>query len=283
MAEDVLPFEFNQIINYDNIDNSATSVFSGYSIDTSNNKLTLNIANVENSDEITNEEQVFKMLNTSLQKMQQVDDLQSQLSSLQNQVKDIKQSVDNDIHNANDKPIVGGVSGTSGIDYRGIYSHEPGNPNRGLKFVNGSLGYYHSGDKEFQPVITPDGIVKSALPNFIGLTKENVQSTINTNNNENSGDSSGSNNINNGSNNSNSNIDILELPSKPVRDDTGKVIEVDYYQNEQIAYKEMYLRNDKGKIISITLIGVNDGTNKITLFNRDVTTGKVIDINYEYL
>lgn len=278
MAEDnnILHYNFDEIIHYNNIDN-VISNFTGYTIDTKNKTIKLNISDLNSINTNSKKEELLNLFNDAKKASEKVPSIQRQVNSLQNQTKNIQKNIDNPIHNANEKPIVGGMGQNTGIDHRGIYSHEINNPNKGIRIVNGAIGYYRNGDKEFQPILTSDGLLPDAINQIININKQASQNENGNNDKSaNGGNTSSSSNNNNNSNNND--INLLELPSTNIRDNEGKrVIEVDYLQNDSILYKELIGRDDNGKLVQLVLCDKDDTIIKTTQYIRD-DKGKITNI-----
>ncbi|MFC0903882.1 hypothetical protein ACFHWD_04150 [Clostridium sp. MT-14] len=275
----ILPYDFNKIIHYNNI-NISTSNFTGYTVNTKDKTIKLNISDLDNINKSSKKEELLNTLKNAKRAGEKINKLESNINSLKDKTENIQKTINTSVHNANDKPIVGGIGQNSGIDYRGLYSHELGNSDKGIRITNGMLGYYRNGDKEFQPILTSDGLVPDAITQIINISKIGTNQGSNSSNN--GGDGGSNSNTNSGNNNSGSSINLLELPSEYIYDSEGKrIIETDYIQNEIILYKELFGRNVDGRINQIVLCDKDGNIIKTTEFIRD-ENNKVIKTNYIY-
>lgn len=275
----ILPYDFNKIIHYNNI-NISTSNFTGYTVNTKDKTVKLNISDLDNINKSSKKEELLNTLKNAKRAGEKISKLESNINSLKDKTENIQETINTPVHNANDKPIVGGIGQNSGIDYRGLYSHELGNSDKGIRITNGMLGYYRNGDKEFQPILTSNGLVPDAITQIINISKIGTNQGSNSSNN--GGDGGSNSNTNSGNNNSGSSINLLELPSEYIYDSEGRrIIETDYIQNEIILYKELFGRNVDGRINQIVLCDKDGNIIKTTEFIRN-KNNKVIKTNYIY-
>lgn len=278
---EVLPYDFNKIIHYDNI-NISTSNFTGYTVNTKNKNIKLNISNLDNINRNSKKEEFFDVLKKAKRAGEKVNKLESSINLLKSTTQDIKNSLNDSVHNANDKPIVAGAGQNSGVDYRGIYSHELGNPDKCIRITNGMLGYSRNGDKEFQPILTPNGLVPDAITQIINISKTSSNVIPNTNNNDNGTNSSSGGNSSTTTKIIGSDINLLELSSVNIYDSEGKrVVEVDYIKNDVVLYKELLGRNNNGRIMQLILCDKNGDIIRTIQYTRN-EKDKVVRTDIQY-
>jgi hypothetical protein len=287
---DVLPFDFDQIVKYGNMDR-VESNFTGFTYNTKTQKIGINISNLNNINSLDDNELLMKKLDKTFKQTDKISKLVNDVSNLKKQTEELVNKQNEDFHNANEKPIVAGVSKSTGIDYKGIYTQESSNPNRMIRMQDGKIGISTNGTNDFEPIITPDGINPKFLPiihanidkgETIATLKDGGSSSSGGNN---GGSSSGTGNttINNTTNITNPKIKYIDLPCKLIRDEvTKKVKQIEYYKDNVLEYLETIIRDDTtNKVIQATLEHIGKET-EITTLTRD-SNGKVTNINVVYI
>ena len=290
---DVLPFDFDQIVKYGNMDR-VESNFTGFTYNTKTQKIGINISNLNNINSLDDNELLMKKLDKTFKQTDKISKIINDVSNLKKQTEQLVNKQNEDFHDANEKPIIAGVSKTSGIDYKGIYTHELNNPNRMIRMQDGKIGISTNGTNDFEPIITPDGINPKFLPvlhakidkgETIATLKGGDGGGSSSSGGNNGGSSGGSGDtiVNNTTNIINPKIKYIDLPCKLVRDDISKKVkQIEYYKDSVLEYLETLIRdNITNKVKQITLEHIGKET-EITTLNRG-TDGKVTDINVVYI
>lgn len=291
---DLLPFDFNKIINYANMTTSQSS-FVGYTYNAKSNSIKMDISNTDNIKNQDEEDEFVDAIVNVKKHEKDINQLKSQLKSLHQKNEELQSKLNQGEINANTTPIVAGSSGTTGIDHKGIYSHEVDNPDNMVRFQNGTIGISRNGDKEFLPIITKDGINPRFLQVPVEAIAETVKSSITSSNNllggGGSGSSGGGNSGESGTGGggtpvitTNPKIKYIDLPCKIIRDSiTKKVVRIEYYKDGILEYMDTFNRDaTTNKVISIITEHVGKETETTTVV-RDTATGKVTDIDVVYV
>ena len=287
---DALPFDFDQIVKYGNMDR-VESNFTGFTYNTKTQKIGINISNLNNINSLDDNELLMKKLDKTFKQTNKISKIINDVSNLKKQTETLLNKQNEDFYNANEKPIIAGNSKSTGIDYKGIYTQESSNPNRMIRMQDGKIGISTNGTNDFESIITPDGI----NPKFLPVLQANINKGTNTiiQQSEGSGGSSGSSGgssggtgnttVNNTTNITNPKIKYIDLPCKLIRDDiTKKVKQIEYYKDSNLEYLETIIRDDTtNKVIQATLEHIGKET-EITTLTRD-SNGKVTNINVVYI
>lgn len=291
---DVLPFEFSEIVKYRNMDR-VESNFTGFTYNTKTQKIGINISNLNNINNMNDEELFMQKLDKTFKETSKIFNLVNDVFNLKKQTEALVNKQNENFHNANEKPIVAGNGKTSGIDYKGIYTHEMDNPSRMIRMQDGKIGISTNGTDDFEPIITADGI----NPKFLPVIQPNINSGTNTiiqGSGGSSGGGSGSNSggnsdsggdtnttVNNITNITNPKTKYIDLPCKLIRDaTTKKVNQIEYYKDKNLEYLETIIRDvttKKAKQITLEHIGKET---EITTLTRG-TDGKVTDVDVIYI
>ena len=282
---DVLPFDFNRIVKYGNMDR-VESNFTGFTYNTKTQKIGINISNLNNINSLDDNELLMKKLDKPFKQTDKISKIINDVSNLKKQAKILSDNQNENFYNANQKPIIAGSSKSTGIDYKGIYTQESSNPNRMIRMQDGKIGISTNGTNDFEPIITPDGI----NPKFLPI----VQSTISKGTSliaqqSEGGGSSGSSGGSSGStggnttNITNPKIKYIDLPCKLIRDSvTNKVKQIKYYKDGNLEYLETIIRDSiTNKVVQVTLEHIGKET-EITTLIRD-SNGKVTDVDITYI
>ena len=287
---DVLPFDFDQIVRYGNIDR-VESNFTGFTYNTKTQKIGINISNLNNINSLDDNELLMKKLDKTFKQTNKISKIINDVSNLKKQTEILSNKQNEDFYNANEKPIIAGNSKSTGIDYKGIYTHEHNNPNRMIRMQDGKIGISTNGTNDFEPIITPDGI----NPKFLPVVQSTINKGTNTIIQQSGGDSgssgssggsssgTGNTTVNNTTNITNPKIKYIDLPCKLIRDSiTNKVKQIEYYKDNLLEYLETIIRDDiTNKVKQITLEHIGKET-EITTLTRD-SNGKVTDVDVVYI
>ena len=287
---DVLPFDFDQIVKYGNMDR-VESNFTGFTYNTKTQKIGINISNLNNINSLDDNELLMKKLDKTFKQTDKISKIINDISNLKKQTETLSNKQNEDFYNANEKPIIAGSSKSTGIDYKGIYTQESNNPSRMIRMQDGKIGISTNGTNDFEPIITPDGINPKFLP-VVKATIDKGETITDLKGNEdnggsNSGGSSGGTGgdttVNNTTNITNPKIKYIDLPCQLIRDSvTNKVKQIKYYKDNNLEYLETLIRdNITNKVKQVTLEHIGKET-EITTLTRD-SDGKVTDVNVVYI
>ncbi|GAA0082992.1 hypothetical protein [Clostridium sp. CTA-6] len=276
MAYVNLPFDFNEIINYDNV-NSVDCRLLGYTYDIKNNNLKLNISSIDKTiNDIDNFERLGNALKLSEKHEESIQELKQKLNKLEEKVEKSKNEKIEEI-NTKDTNIIAGASNTVKINESGLCTHEVNNPDRGLIWNAGALGLKDGDD--FEPIITADGIMPKFLPNTVNLqlekTSDNIRN-IERNDSENRQEQRPPTIMKNPP------IRYMDLTCKLIRNENNQVKQIHYYNLQgDIEYIEKIIRNENGKVDRVEKERTNAET-QITTIIRDEETNLVTDVSVEY-
>lgn len=288
---DALPFDFDQIVKYGNMDR-VESNFTGFTYNTKTQQIGINISNLNNINSLDDNELLMKKLDKTFKQTDKISKIINDVSNLKKQAETLSNKQNEDFYNANEKPIIAGNSKSTGIDYKGVYTHENNNPNRMIRMQDGKIGISTNGTNDFEPIITPDGI----NPKFLPVVQSTINKGTNTivqqsggdggssgSNGGSSGGTSGNTTINNTTNITNPKIKYIDLPCKLIRDSvTNKVKQIEYYKDSNLEYLETIIRDSiTNKVTQVTLEHIGKET-EITTLTRD-SNGKVTDIDVVYI
>lgn len=289
---DIIPFDFSEIVKYNNM-NKVESNFTSFTYNSKTNKIGVNISNLNNINSLNDEDEFIQKLNKTFKETEKISQLVDDISNLKKETENLKNKQSEDFYNANEKPIIAGNSKSTGVDYKGIYTHEINNPNRMIRMQNGQIGISVNGTNDFEPIITPDGINPKFLPT-LQATIDNKTSLIIQKNNSNSSSSSsggGSNGnsggtgetiVNNITNIINPKIKYIDLPFELIRDDDNKIVQIKYYYNNVLEYIETIIRDSATKKVSQTTLEHIDKETEINTFNRN-SNGKITNVDIVYI
>ncbi|EPY2277927.1 hypothetical protein ACXAT3_002679 [Clostridium sporogenes] len=274
MAYVNLPFDFNEIIQYDSL-KSIDCRLLGYNYNIKNNDFKLTISSIDKKiDDIDVYERIAGALKTSENNENDIQDLKQKLNRLENKV-----NTPNKIEeiNTKDTSIIAGASNTVKINESGLSTHEVNNPDRGLIWNAGALGLKDGDD--FEPIITADGIMPKFLPSAVNLQLEKALDNVGNierNNNENRQEQRPPTMIKNPP------IRYMDLTCKLIRNENNQVEQINYYNLQgDIEYIEKIIRNENGKIEKVEKEHL-DAETQITTIIRDEETNLVTDVSVEY-